>query len=109
MGRAIPSEWTVSLLVLGKKPWRFKYLEDQLNMYRQQWQSGHQKQIIAKMAGKMPGKSNDGKRKIMKEIIIIQMVVAVAVARAIMAEEDADDAEEATEVAAEEATTIVSI
>jgi hypothetical protein len=32
-------------------------------MYRQQWQSDQQKQIIAKMAGKMPGKSNDGKRK----------------------------------------------
>jgi hypothetical protein len=32
-------------------------------MYRQQWQADQQKQIIAKMAGKMPGKSNDGKRK----------------------------------------------
>jgi hypothetical protein len=49
------------------------------------------------------------KEKIMKEIIIIQMVVAVAVARAIMTEEDAEDAKEAEEVAAEEATTIVSI
>jgi hypothetical protein len=38
-------------------------LEDQLNMYRQQWQADHQKQSIEKMAGKMPGKSNDGKRK----------------------------------------------
>jgi hypothetical protein len=36
------------------------------------------------MSGKMPGKSNDGKRKIMKETIIIQMVVAVAVIKAIM-------------------------
>jgi hypothetical protein len=42
----------------------------------------------------------------MKEIIIIQMLVAVAVARSIMAEEDA---EEAKEDAAEEAATIVSI
>jgi hypothetical protein len=33
-------------------------------MYRQQWQADHQKQIIAKMAGKMPGKTNEGKRKI---------------------------------------------
>jgi hypothetical protein len=32
-------------------------------MYHQQWQTDQQKQIIAKMAGKMPGKSNDGKRK----------------------------------------------
>jgi hypothetical protein len=63
MGRAIPPEWTVNLLALGKEPWRFKDLEDQLNMYRQQWQSDQQKQIIAKMSGKMPGKTNEGKRK----------------------------------------------
>jgi hypothetical protein len=46
-----------------KEPWRFKYLEDQLNMHRQQWQTDQKKQIIAKMAGKMPGKNNEGKRK----------------------------------------------
>jgi hypothetical protein len=62
-GRAIPPEWTVNLLALGKEPWRFKDLEDQPNMYRQQWQADQQKQIIAKMAGKMPSKSNKGKRK----------------------------------------------
>jgi hypothetical protein len=56
MGRAIPPEWTVNLLALGKEPWRFKDLEDQLNMYRQQWQADQQKQIIVNMAGKMPGK-----------------------------------------------------
>jgi hypothetical protein len=33
-------------------------------MYRQQWQADQQKQIIAKMAGKIPGKTNEGKRKI---------------------------------------------
>jgi hypothetical protein len=33
-------------------------------MYRQQWQADQQKQSIAKMAGKMPGKTNEGKRKI---------------------------------------------
>jgi hypothetical protein len=38
MGREIPPEWTVSLLALGQEPWRFKDLDDQLNMYRQQWQ-----------------------------------------------------------------------
>jgi hypothetical protein len=32
MGRAIPPEWTVNLLALGKEPWRFNDLEDQLNM-----------------------------------------------------------------------------
>jgi hypothetical protein len=63
MGRAIPPEWTVNLLALGKEPWRFKDLEDQLNMYRQQWQADQQKHIIAQMAGKMPGKTNDVKRK----------------------------------------------
>jgi hypothetical protein len=63
MGRIIPPEWTVNLLALGKEPWRFKDLEDQLNMYRQQWQADQQKQIIAKMAGNMPGKTDEGKRK----------------------------------------------
>jgi hypothetical protein len=51
------------VLALGKEPWRFKDLEDQLNMYRQQWQADQHKQIIAKMAGKMLGKANEGKRK----------------------------------------------
>jgi hypothetical protein len=62
MGRAIPPEWTVNILALGKEPWRFKDLDDQLNMYRQQWQADRQKQIIAKMAGKIPDKSNDGNK-----------------------------------------------
>jgi hypothetical protein len=47
--RAIPPEWTVNLLVLGKEPWRFKDLEDQLNMYHHQWQADQQKKIIAKI------------------------------------------------------------
>jgi hypothetical protein len=63
MGRAIPPEWTVSLLALGKEPWRFKDLEDQLNMYHQQWQVDQQKQIIEKMAGNVLGKTNEGKIK----------------------------------------------
>jgi hypothetical protein len=36
MGRAIPPEWTVNLLALGKEPWRLKDLEDHMKMYRQQ-------------------------------------------------------------------------
>jgi hypothetical protein len=36
VGRAIPPEWTVNLLSLGKEPWKFRDLEDQLNVYRQQ-------------------------------------------------------------------------
>jgi hypothetical protein len=35
IGRAIPPEWTVNLLELEKEPWRFKDLEDQLNIYCQ--------------------------------------------------------------------------
>jgi hypothetical protein len=45
----------------------------------------------------------------MKEIIIIQMEDALAVTRALIAEEDAEDTEEAEEVTAEEAATIVRI
>jgi hypothetical protein len=54
----------VNVLALVKEPWIFKDLGDQLNMYRQQCQADQQKQIIAKMAGKMPSKSNGVKRKI---------------------------------------------
>jgi hypothetical protein len=36
MGRVIPPEWTVNLLSLGKEPWKFRDLDDQLNVYRQQ-------------------------------------------------------------------------
>jgi hypothetical protein len=32
MGRAIPPAWTVNLLSLGKEPWKFRDLEDQLNV-----------------------------------------------------------------------------
>jgi hypothetical protein len=45
----------------------------------------------------------------MKEAMIIPMVVALAVTRAIMAEEDAEDTEEAEKVAVEDAATIVNI
>jgi hypothetical protein len=63
MGRAIPPEWTVNLLAIVKEPWRFKDLDNQLNMYRQKWKTHQQKKVIAKMAVKMPGKSNNGERK----------------------------------------------
>jgi hypothetical protein len=53
----------VNFLALGKEPWRLKDLEDQLNMYRQKWQAVQKKTIIAKMAGKIPGKTNEGKMK----------------------------------------------
>jgi hypothetical protein len=42
MGRAIPPEWTVNLLSLGKEPWKFIDLDGQLNVYRQQWQADQQ-------------------------------------------------------------------
>jgi hypothetical protein len=51
MGRAIPPEWTGTLLSLGKEPWKFRDLEDQLNVYRQQWQADQQNKSIAQMAG----------------------------------------------------------
>jgi hypothetical protein len=105
MGRSIPPEWTVNLLALGKEPWRFKDLDDQLNMHRQQWQAGEQKQIIAQMAGKLPSKSNKAKEKI---IITIPMDDTVVLAKVILATEDAEDVEEA-EVDAVEEETIVSI
>jgi hypothetical protein len=43
MGRAIPPECTVNLLSMGKEPWKFKDVDDQLNTYRQQCQSDQQK------------------------------------------------------------------
>jgi hypothetical protein len=63
MRRAIPPEWTVNLLALGKEPWKFRDLNDQLANYHQQWQSDQQKQIMINMAGKLPRKSSNVKRK----------------------------------------------
>jgi hypothetical protein len=97
MGRSIPPKWTVHLLALGKEPWRFKDLEDQLNIYRQQWQADQQKQIIAKMAGNIPRKKMKEKEKIMIGIIKTQTEDAVVLAKAITAEDDAEDVEEAVE------------
>jgi hypothetical protein len=37
MGRSIPPERTVNLLALGKQPWRFKDLDNQMNMYHLHW------------------------------------------------------------------------
>jgi hypothetical protein len=56
MGGAIPQEWTVKILSLGKEPWKFKDLDDQLSTYLQQWQADQKKQIMLKMAGKFPRK-----------------------------------------------------
>jgi hypothetical protein len=95
-------------LALGKEPSRLKDLEDQLNMYRQQWQAVQQKQIIAQMAGKMPSKSNDGEKIIMIENITIPMEDALVLAKAILSAEAVEDVEEAVADAVEEET-IVSI
>jgi hypothetical protein len=48
---------------MGKEPWKFKDLDDQLNNNPQQWQADQQKQIMLKMAGNSPGRSSEGKRK----------------------------------------------
>jgi dTDP-4-dehydrorhamnose reductase len=61
------------------------------------------------MAGKMPGTSHDGNKTIVSEILTTTIVVALAVTRASMTEEDAEDVEEANEVAAEEAIKIATI
>jgi hypothetical protein len=77
------------MLFFRKEPSRFKDLEEQLNIYHQQWQADQQKQIIAKMTGKMPGKIKEEKRKKMNEIITIQVADAVALAKAKIAKDDA--------------------
>jgi hypothetical protein len=62
-GRAVPPEWTVNMLSMGKEPWKFKDLDDSLSTYRHQWQADQQKQIVLEMAGKSPGRSSEDKRK----------------------------------------------
>jgi hypothetical protein len=59
MGRSIPPEWTVNLLSMGKEPWKFKDLDDQMSTYHQQWQADQQTQIMLNMSGKSPGRSSD--------------------------------------------------
>jgi hypothetical protein len=44
-GRAIPPEWTVTMLSIGKEPWKFKDLDDQLSTYRQKWRAVQQKKL----------------------------------------------------------------
>jgi hypothetical protein len=48
---------------MGKEPWKFKDLDDQLSTYSQQWQADQQEQIMLRMAGRSPGRSSEGKRK----------------------------------------------
>jgi hypothetical protein len=109
MGQVIPPEWKVNLLALGKEPWRFKDLEDHLNMYLQQWQADSRNRLLQRWLERCEAKQMKEKEKIVKEIITIQVVDAVALAKEIIAEEDAEDAEEAEEDAAEEEPTVVSI
>jgi hypothetical protein len=102
MGRAIPPEWTVNLLALGKEPWRFKDLEDQLNMHRQQWQADQQKILLHRWLERCQTSPMMEKEKIMIEIITIPMEDAVILAKVILAAEDVEE-----DVVEEE--TIVSI
>jgi hypothetical protein len=105
MGRAIPPEWTVNLLPLVKEPWKFRDLEYQLNVYRQQWQADQQKQIMAKRRENIQTSEMTGKEKVVIRIITISMAVAVVITMETLL---AEDVEEAAEVAAGEET-IVSI
>jgi hypothetical protein len=56
MGRAIPPEWTVNVLSIGKEPWKFKDVDDQLNTYRHQWQADQQKTNYVKDGRQVPWK-----------------------------------------------------
>jgi hypothetical protein len=99
----------VNLLALGKEPWRFKDLEEQLNMYRQQWQADQQisrNRLLQRWLERCQARQMKEKEKLMIEIIKTQTGDAVVIAKAIPAEEDA---EEAVVDAVEEETTIVSI
>jgi hypothetical protein len=48
---------------MGKEPWKFKDLNDQLSTYSQQWQADQQQKNMLKMAGESPRISSEGKRK----------------------------------------------
>jgi hypothetical protein len=56
MGRAIPPEGTVNMLSMGKEPWKFKDLDDQLNTYCQQWQADQQQKKYVKDGRQVPRK-----------------------------------------------------
>jgi hypothetical protein len=74
-----------------QEPWKFKDLNDQMATYRQLWQSDQQNMIMIKIAGKVPGKSRNGKRKIMSATITTMMVVTVADTKEIMDVKVADE------------------
>jgi hypothetical protein len=108
MGRAIPPEWTVNLLALGKEPWRFKDVEDQLNITASSGRQISRHRLLHRWLERCEANPMMETEKIMIEIITIPMEDAVVLAKAILAAEDADDVEE-TVVDAMEEETIVSI
>jgi hypothetical protein len=85
MGRAIPPDWTVNLLALGKEPWRFKDLEDQLNMYLSSGRQISRKILLHRWLERCQAKQMKEKEKIMIEIITIPMEDALVLAKAIIA------------------------
>jgi hypothetical protein len=93
MGRAVPWEWTVNLLALGKEPWKFRDLNDQLDNYRQQWKYNEQKQIMIKMTGKLPAIQAMASANIMSAVITTVVAVVTMDAKEIMDAEVADKAE----------------
>jgi hypothetical protein len=97
MGRAIPPEWTVDLLSMGKEPWKFKDVDDQLSTYRQKWQADQQKQIMLKMAGKTPEDQAKVSAKIMSETPTTTIVAATTIPDEEVADED-EDPEAAKEI-----------
>jgi hypothetical protein len=93
MGRAIPPEWTSNLLSLGKEPWKFRDLDDQLN-----------RKLLPKWLANIETSRMTEREKVVIIIITISMAVAVVIAMKTLL---AEDVEEAAAVAEEE--TIVSI
>jgi hypothetical protein len=93
MGRAIPQEWTVNLLVMDKEPWKFKDVDDQLSTYHQQWQSDLKK--CQRWRGSPPEDQAKVDAKIMSEAPTTKMVAPAAAATKILDEEIADEDKDA--------------
>jgi hypothetical protein len=80
MGRAIPPERTVNLLSLGKEPWKFRYLEDQLSVYRHNGRRISKSKSLPRWQANIPTNQMTGREKIVIRIITIPMAVAVVIA-----------------------------
>jgi hypothetical protein len=108
MGRGIPPEWTVNMLSLGKEPWKFRDLDDHLNVYRHSVRRISKRKSLPKWLASIHTSQIMERGKIVIRIITIPMADAVVIAMETLLAEDAEGVEEAAAVAAGEET-IVSI